>query len=362
MLSPISTTPSTLPGSSQRHAAGADFTLDLFAQFEPEPREEPAPVRASSALPDLAHLASEQLAGRLPARVTTQAAMDEATSAQSPAPDRPASARRGRSSPGDEPASARTDPSGATPTARSTSNDPASSRTTESAPAPPPEPTSETRTSEPANAARTTIPPVLSAPTAAGDRGIVQGGPGAPSARTLLGRLGSMGERARASASPSRPATSAALRRETPEAFRAALTRGLAAALRSRTGEVTMRLEPRSLGVMKVKLEIEGARVRATLEASTTQARDLLSENLTALRSGLEARGLTADSIDVRLWQEAADTRQDSSVVGDDRHHAERQPTGRRGERPPDDRPEDHEPETPVVLGPIEEGRLDAIA
>lgn len=85
------------------------------------------------------------------------------------------------------------------------------------------------------------------------------------------------------------------------DAFRAQIARGLAAALRSRGGVVMLRLEPQSLGPMRVRVEVDGDRVSARFEAASRAARDLLVEHSNSLRSALEARGLGVDRLEVVL-------------------------------------------------------------
>lgn len=121
-----------------------------------------------------------------------------------------------------------------------------------------------------------------------------------------------------------------------------------------------MKLEPRSLGTLKVRLEIAGSRVSGVLEASNAPARDLLDQSIAVLRAGLEARGLHADGLEVRLADAAEpvrDGRDESSVVGDDRESAERHSGEGGGDRPAE---HDEPAEVPVMLA--EPGRLDAIA
>lgn len=84
-------------------------------------------------------------------------------------------------------------------------------------------------------------------------------------------------------------------------AFQAQLGRGLAQALRSGDGTVTLRLKPQSLGQLTVRVEVEGQQVRATFEARTVEARQLLEGSREVLRQQLETRGLHADRIEVKL-------------------------------------------------------------
>jgi len=85
------------------------------------------------------------------------------------------------------------------------------------------------------------------------------------------------------------------------EKFAAQLGKGMAAVLRQGGGSVTLRLQPEALGQLKVKLDLEPGKVAATFEVGTKQARELLNESMSTLRSALEARGLDVDRLEVRV-------------------------------------------------------------
>lgn len=75
------------------------------------------------------------------------------------------------------------------------------------------------------------------------------------------------------------------------------IQRGLAKALQSKDGVVTVRLRPENLGLVKVQIRVEGSHVTASLEATSEQARELLSQNIVTLERALEARGLSVDRV-----------------------------------------------------------------
>jgi flagellar hook-length control protein FliK len=81
--------------------------------------------------------------------------------------------------------------------------------------------------------------------------------------------------------------------------------RGLAAALTRRDGSVTLRLNPASLGFLRIKLEMSKGSVIARFEASTQQARQLLERSSETLRASLEAKGWEASQVRVELLREA---------------------------------------------------------
>lgn len=81
----------------------------------------------------------------------------------------------------------------------------------------------------------------------------------------------------------------------------AAASRGLMAAVHQKGGTVTVRLDPESLGSMRIRMELTGGVVRATIEVTNPEARDLLGSKLDALRSSLEAKGLGVEKLQVQL-------------------------------------------------------------
>ncbi len=82
--------------------------------------------------------------------------------------------------------------------------------------------------------------------------------------------------------------------------FEAQVTRGLEAALRQNGGSVTIRLKPETLGAMKIDLQIAQGSVAAQLEATTAEARDLLTKHLATLRTALESKGFNVRSIEIQ--------------------------------------------------------------
>lgn len=96
-----------------------------------------------------------------------------------------------------------------------------------------------------------------------------------------------------------RPASKAAQ----PPADQATLpnqvARGLAAAVRQRDGTLTLRLSPDFLGDIKIQVRVESGHVSAHIHAQTDQARQLLTESASTLRTALEAHGLVVERIEV---------------------------------------------------------------
>lgn len=115
-------------------------------------------------------------------------------------------------------------------------------------------------------------------------------------AAAALERLTSLGN-ARTPATESAPKT-------TPSARHPALAqvqRGLAQVLKEGGGTVNLRLNPRSLGEVKVELTLKEGVATARFEASSESARRLLNDNLTTLRQALEAKGVRVESLSVEV-------------------------------------------------------------
>ncbi len=94
--------------------------------------------------------------------------------------------------------------------------------------------------------------------------------------------------------------------------FAAQVSRGLASALRSGVGTVTLRLHPAALGTVRIRVQVEEGAVSAKVEAATREARELLTESAPLLRAGLEARGLEVTRLEV-VGPETSETAQDGA-------------------------------------------------
>lgn len=116
-------------------------------------------------------------------------------------------------------------------------------------------------------------------------------------------RIGAKAERALAQPRPGQAAQS-----KDPTAQ---VQRGLAQILRQRGGTLTMKLTPNELGEVKIAIRMQQSRVEGTIDTRTVQARDLLRQNIDALKASLEQRGVTVDRLEVRL-QGAAESDQRS--------------------------------------------------
>jgi flagellar hook-length control protein FliK len=77
------------------------------------------------------------------------------------------------------------------------------------------------------------------------------------------------------------------------------VSRGLFATVRQNGGSLTMRLNPASLGQLKIHMTIQGNAVTADITAATEPAQQMLSDNLAGLRAALESKGLTVNQITI---------------------------------------------------------------
>jgi flagellar hook-length control protein FliK len=100
----------------------------------------------------------------------------------------------------------------------------------------------------------------------------------------------------KAKAGTTTPSSQAEAQDSTVEAQAA---RGLAAVLRQKGGNVTIRLAPDSLGDLKVSMRLDGVQVWANIEATSESARELLEGQRDSLRVALEAHGLKVERLDV---------------------------------------------------------------
>ena len=67
-------------------------------------------------------------------------------------------------------------------------------------------------------------------------------------------------------------------------------------------GSLRLRLSPPDLGSLKLNVTVTGGVLSARVEAETSQARDMLMENLPALRERLAEHNITVDQFDVELF------------------------------------------------------------
>lgn len=144
------------------------------------------------------------------------------------------------------------------------------------------------------------------------------------SANPMTGRsLEVSGSNGRLSASAQAVPTPATPTSETPEGQ---VVRGMMAMVRSGGGRLTMRLEPETLGALRVQVNVSKGQVQAQFHASTLQAREMIQQHVESLRSALENQGLKLDRVHIQplnAMSEGESTRQGSA------QHERRESEGR---------------------------------
>ncbi|MDZ4756180.1 MAG: flagellar hook-length control protein FliK [Phycisphaerae bacterium] len=76
--------------------------------------------------------------------------------------------------------------------------------------------------------------------------------------------------------------------------------RGLTALIGQKGGTMTMRLDPPSLGELRITMTIQSGRVSAELLTSSPQAHAILTSEIASLRQALESHGLLVDRLSVQ--------------------------------------------------------------
>ncbi len=80
----------------------------------------------------------------------------------------------------------------------------------------------------------------------------------------------------------------------------ARLARGLTSVLNQKGGAVTLRLTPAEMGTVRIQLQLSGSSVSAQFHTETSGARSLLQQQMSTLRTALEAQGLQVDRLTVQ--------------------------------------------------------------
>jgi flagellar hook-length control protein FliK len=100
------------------------------------------------------------------------------------------------------------------------------------------------------------------------------------------------------------------------------VARGLDALARQKGGSLVMRLDPPSLGQLRLEMQMQGGRVAVLMTAASETARSLLHDNLGSLRQALEDRGLAVDRLAVetagRTGESSSNSRSENRGDGQD--------------------------------------------
>lgn len=99
--------------------------------------------------------------------------------------------------------------------------------------------------------------------------------------------------------------------------FEAQLARGMAAALQQKGGTVTLRMQPETLGQLRIHMDLSPGQVALRFQVADAQARDLLESSLQHLRASLEAKGLAVEKVAVHIDPTLAKPNSDSDQRSD---------------------------------------------
>lgn len=76
-------------------------------------------------------------------------------------------------------------------------------------------------------------------------------------------------------------------------------TQGLAAAIRQKGGSVVLKLEPESLGQLRITVSMRNGVVNAKIEAGTSEAAELLKTHQSALRESMHEKGMLVERLEI---------------------------------------------------------------
>lgn len=109
----------------------------------------------------------------------------------------------------------------------------------------------------------------------------------------------------------------------------AQVVRGALALTRTTGGAMTIRLEPESLGSLRIQMHVAQGRVSVQFHAETAQARGLLTHHIDALRTAMESQGLKLDTVQIHSLHRAG-----PSSGSSEQPHSQHQPSsGEQGSR-----------------------------
>lgn len=126
-----------------------------------------------------------------------------------------------------------------------------------------------------------------------------------------------------------------------------------------RNGTIRLALHPAELGSLKLHLSVRNGTMEARVEVETENARNLLVENLPALRERLADQNIKVERFDVEFMNRSAGG---SSQDAGQQSQSQFQEQARRGERPfqlPGDRKQNTAAEAPAATRRVKLGGLD---
>lgn len=99
------------------------------------------------------------------------------------------------------------------------------------------------------------------------------------------------------------------------------VTQRLSSAVKNGIHEIRLVLKPESLGDMRMTIQIEGDVVMAKINVESQQVKQIVENNLQALKDALEEQNLQAGAFDVNVNQGNSENDESSSESGS--HNAE---------------------------------------
>jgi len=110
-------------------------------------------------------------------------------------------------------------------------------------------------------------------------------------------------ERGASQSASARSAAGEATNRTEPPTF----VRSIMTLANTRGGSMTMKLEPESLGALRIQMSVQQGRVALQFHTQTAESGDLIRNSIETLRASLEARGLRVEQVTIQpLTRDAA--------------------------------------------------------
>ena len=129
--------------------------------------------------------------------------------------------------------------------------------------------------------------------------------------------------------------------------------------IRSQIGQdrshVTMRLDPPSLGSIRITMDLQQSKLELRIETESPLAQRLLSGKADVLREALESSGITIERLEIRSQTPSADTRDLARDDDGDPRQAGGGSTEANAERSPDERESEFPPPLSTMDGSLED-------
>ena len=99
--------------------------------------------------------------------------------------------------------------------------------------------------------------------------------------------------------------------------------RGMTSLLAQRGGRLRIQLQPVQLGPVQIEVEVDGDRVRASIETSTRGASKILEASTSRLKAALEAQGYSLERLDVRSQNQSTSEAADQKASDEDEQRSD---------------------------------------